>query len=111
MNGHTAAMSDIDFLGADGGKMAASFAAGCVATWGFLQGFFWRGLSKSYERRIKELEADNARCEQRQGQLEALLFFHGNDGLRDQMQAVLSEQRIEMLREFKRIWDAKEDKA
>jgi len=55
-------------------------------------------LSKSQERRIKDLERDKGECHQRVSQLEAFLFFHGGGELRSAMQNALSEERIERLK-------------
>lgn len=91
-------MGDLDWMGAEGGRLAAGFAAGCVATWTFLNGFFWRGIRKSYEARIELLETHNEQCSQRQLQLETMLWMHGPQQLRQQIQGVVSEQHVEMRR-------------
>jgi hypothetical protein len=89
-------VNELDWMGAEGGRLAAAFATGCVACWTFLQGFFWRGIRKSYEARIKLLEEHNDQCNQRQLQLETMLWMHGPQQLRQQMQSVVSEAHIEM---------------
>lgn len=89
-------VGEIEWLGAEGGRLSAAFATGCVATWTFLQSFFWRGIRKSYEARIELLEDHNEQCNQRQLQLETMLWMHGPQQLRQQMQAVVSEQHVEM---------------
>jgi hypothetical protein len=91
-------VGDIDWMGAEGGRLWAAFAAGCVGTWTFLQGFFWRGIRKSYEARIALLEEHNDQCHQRQTQLETMLWMHGPQQLRQQIQSVVSEQHVEMRR-------------
>lgn len=84
----------IDWLGADGGKLAAAFGAGCVATWGFIQMILIGPLKKQ----LAELKADckerDDRSAQRIGQLETLLLLHGPGQLRQQLQAALSEDRV-----------------
>jgi hypothetical protein len=98
MNTHqgAAVLGELDWLGAEGGRLAAAFGTGCVATWGFLQGFFWRGIRKSYEARIEVLEKDNERCEERQVRLETMLWMHGPSQLRQQLAGVISEVHLEV---------------
>lgn len=53
------AMNDLDWLGQDGGKLAMAFAAGCVATFGFMSavgGFLWKMIGGHRKDRITELE-------------------------------------------------------
>lgn len=103
MNGHTAAMSDFDFLGPDGGRLAVSFGTGCAAAWAFLRAI----VAGSLKARVKELERcreeDNERCERdlerankRINDLELMLWQHGPAQLRAAMQGVISEQRVEL---------------
>lgn len=103
MNGRATTMNELDWLGHDGGRLAAAFAAGCVATWGFLRTI----VTGSLKARVKELERcreeDNERCDRdlerankRINDLELMLFMHGPANLRAAMQAVVSEQRVEL---------------
>lgn len=53
------AMNDLDLLGQDGGKLAMAFAAGCVATFGFMSAvgsFIWKMIGGHRKDRITELE-------------------------------------------------------
>lgn len=53
-------MSDLDWLGQDGGKLAMAFAAGCVATFGFMTAighFLWKLIGGHRQDRIDELKA------------------------------------------------------
>ncbi len=57
------AMNDLDWLGQDGGKLAMAFAAGCVATFGFMSavgGFLWKMIGGHRKDRITELEKELA---------------------------------------------------
>lgn len=54
------AMNDLDWLGQDGGRLALAFAAGCVATFGFMSAvgsFLWKMIGGQRKDRITELEA------------------------------------------------------
>ena len=86
----------MDYLGPDGGKLAAAFGAGCAAAWGFGQMILVRPLQK----RVDELKADyqllKVECEKREAQgaqritqLETLLLLHGPAQLRTHLQAAL----------------------
>lgn len=84
------AMSNLDWLGQDGGKLALAFAAGCVATFGFMSavgGFIWKMIGGQRKDRITELETaladEKASCHQqiialnaRIQQLETLFTMH-----------------------------------
>lgn len=53
------AMSDIEWLGQHGGKLALAFAAGCIATFGFMMAvgsFLWKIIGGHRKDRISELE-------------------------------------------------------
>src|SRR3546814_20001684 len=93
---HGVAMA-IDFLGAEGGRLAMAFAAGCAATWAFLRTTFTAPLRT----RITELEgmvaAARTRCEamktrlvQRIRQLHELLSHMSPGPLRTNLPLVLS---------------------
>lgn len=52
-------MGDLNFLGADGGRLSLAFATGCVATFGFMSmvgGFIWKIIGGHRKDRITELE-------------------------------------------------------
>lgn len=82
-------MSNVDWLGADGGRLAGAFAAGCIATFAFMTAigsFIWRMVGGERDRRIKQLETDldaeKTRCNEmeirlgeRIHQLETILLF------------------------------------
>lgn len=106
-------MSEPDWLGQNGGALAAAFGSGTVAAYGFLKGI----VSSPLKKRVKELEdqvaeerirhrsemaEERRRCEAMEArlvdriqQLETLLLTHGNGALRQEMQRVVSEQRME----------------
>lgn len=103
MNSATTAGSRvaIDFLGADGGQLAAAFGAGCVATWGFIQMAMIGPLKSRISELKDEIGALKDECKdrddrqaQRINQLETLLLLHGSGPLRQQLQAALSEDRV-----------------
>ena len=97
MNSATTAgsrVSGIDWLGADGGSLAAAFGAGCVATWGFIQTVLVGPLKKQMTELKDECEKRDDRSAQRIQQLETLLLLHGSGELRQQLQAALSEERV-----------------
>lgn len=57
------AMNDLDWLGAEGGRLSGAFAAGCIATFGFMSAigaFLWRMIGNQRKDRITELEKDLA---------------------------------------------------
>lgn len=86
-------MSEIDYFGHEGGRMAMAFAAGCVAAFGFLStvgGFIWSFIDKARQDRIdelcKELMDERKRCDamedrlvRRIEQLETILMM-GSSG-------------------------------
>jgi hypothetical protein len=86
----TGAMNQLDYLGAEGGRLALAFAAGCVATFAFMTAigsFFWKLLGGHRKDRITDLENDlaaereNCRLElsrqsDRIQQLETLFTLH-----------------------------------
>lgn len=54
-----AIMSDVEYLGPDGGRLALAFAAGCLACFTFLSmvgGFIWKLVGKTRVDRIQALE-------------------------------------------------------
>lgn len=110
MRGGTVIVSDMDLLGADGGRIAAAFASGwaaCMALCTALGAFLWSQLGKAKDEQIASLkaqmEANEARCGEtvaalsnRVVQLETMLWMHGPQQIRAQVQAVVSEQHLEM---------------
>lgn len=57
----TTAMSNLDFVGSDGGRLAMAFAAGCIATFSFILaigGFIWKTIGGERKDRIAELKVD-----------------------------------------------------
>lgn len=103
-----AAMS-LDYTGEQGGLLSMAFAAGCLAAsafWGVIGRFMWSVLGKAKDDRIEQLEAtiaeNEARCAEtaaaqslRVQQLETLLLLHGSGALRQDLQRVISERRVE----------------
>lgn len=92
----------IDYTGAEGGRMAAAFAAGCTATWVFVRNLVMKPAIKSCHQQIAELRET---CEWLKDQLalkdnrihalETALFTSGIPELRKAMQGVISETRME----------------
>lgn len=89
-------VSSPDFLGIDGGRMALSFGAGCAAAWAFISKFVAAPTRKALDKRIQELEESHARCEERALRLETMLWMHGPQQLRQDIQRVISEEHMEM---------------
>lgn len=101
-----------DFLGEHGGRLAMAFGAGwaaCFALCTALGAFLWNILGKAKDDTIADLKATIAsneeRCEARDTaqqtrilQLETMLWMHGPQALRAEIQAVVSEQHLEMRR-------------
>lgn len=91
----------MDFLGPDGGLIATSFGTGCVACWGFVRMFMVPPLKArvaELKDELTDLKEDCAKRDERQArridQLETLLLMHGSGPLRQEMQKVVSEQRV-----------------
>lgn len=99
----------LDYTGAHGGQLAMAFAAGCVsctAFWGVLGRWLYAIIGKSKDDRIADLtatiKANEERCAEtaaaqsmRIQQLETLLLVHGSGALRQDLQKVISERRVE----------------
>lgn len=85
----------MDLLGADGGSLAAAFASGCVATWGFVQMILVGPLKKQITELKDECKERDDKQAARISQLETMLLLHGSGELRQQLQAALSETRVE----------------
>lgn len=84
----------MDLSGADGGALAAAFASGCAATWGFIQMVMIGPLKKQLAELKVECMAREARSGRRIDQLETLLLMHGPGPLRQDLQAAISEMRV-----------------
>ena len=84
----------MDLFGADGGSLAAAFASGCVATWGFVQMILIGPLKKQITELKDECKERDDRQANRISQLETLLLLHGSGPLRQELQAALSEERV-----------------
>ena len=96
-------LGGIDYTGAEGGRMALSFAAGCTATWVFVRNLVMKPAIKSCHQRCTDLEASVAWLkdqlavkDNRIGDLETALFTSGIPSLRAAMQGVVSEIRHEV---------------
>lgn len=92
----------MDLTGPEGGRMAASFAAGCTATWVFVRNLVMKPAIKSCHQRIADMEAQVAWLKEqleardrRIHDLEMALFNSGIPELRKAMQGVVSEVRME----------------
>lgn len=85
----------MDFMGADGGLVASSFGAGCVACWGFIQLILVGPLKAQISKLEAECEKREEKMADRIAQLETLLLVHGSGPLRQDLQKAISEQRTE----------------
>jgi len=100
-----AIMSDLEYLGPDGGRLAIAFAAGCFACFTFLStvgGFIWKLVGKTRVDRIAELEASlaeerqhcramEARLVDRIQSLETIVLFGRAGDVSQGAQAAISE--------------------
>lgn len=107
-------MSDMDFMGADGGRLSLAFAAGCVATFTFMMsigGFIWKLIGRSRIDRIEELKTaladEKARCAEmeirmtsRIEQLETVLLFETVGQVRQNAQMAISEMHQQIRQRF-----------
>ena len=101
--------AELDYLGPQGGLMALAFAAGCVACFSFcaLVGrFIWAAIGRVKDDEIAlikaEADADRDRCAamevrlvQRIQQLEGIILTIAPGSMRQQIQAAISEMRVE----------------
>lgn len=101
-------MSDVDWVGAEGGRLAVAFATGCTACFVFCLGLgrlLWGVLGKAKDDQITQLKADmvadRAQCSdmetrlvQRIQQLEGFVLAMSPGHLRQQVQQAISEQRV-----------------
>lgn len=101
--------NEIDYLGAEGGRLAMAFGSGAGAAWTFsvlVGATIWRLVEKVRQNRIAELEKSLAleteRCREMESRLtnrimvlESILLQHGGGPLRQAMQAAISELRIQ----------------
>lgn len=106
-------MNEIDFFGQEGGRLAAAFAAGCVAAFAFLSsigGFIWKIIGKTRQDRIEELSkaltkeqeryaAMEDRLVRRIEQLETILIMETAGNIRQATQLSISEIRRDYQRE------------
>ena len=95
-------MQDIDLLGADGGRLAMAFAAGCAACFAFLRTIFTSQLRTRIQELESTIETDRDRCSametrlvQRIQQLETFILAMSPGHLRQDFQKALSEQRMD----------------
>lgn len=100
---------NIDFTGADGGRLAMAFGAGCLATFGFLimiGRWLWGLIGKAKDDEIARMkiamEEDRKRCAdmetrlvQRVQTLEGFILSMAPGNLRQDFQRVISEQRLQ----------------
>jgi hypothetical protein len=98
-------MSDVEYLGPDGGRLALAFAAGCLACFTFLSlagGFIWKLIGKTRVDRITELEvalkeerehcrAMEARLVDRIQALETIILFERSGQVAQGAQGAISE--------------------
>lgn len=95
-------MNDIDLLGADGGRLAMAFAAGCAACYAFLRTIFTSPLRQRIQELEGQLVSDRERCGemetrlvQRIQQLEGFILAMSPGHLRQDFQKAISEQRVD----------------
>ena len=101
-------MTDIDWLGVDGGKMALAFGAGWGTCLAFLTGLIviaFRFVTKSHEKRLAAAEAAHAECRKdnealkdRVKALELMLWQHGPSQIRKELGSVISELHMDVRR-------------
>lgn len=114
-------MPGVDWMGAHGGELAASFAGGCVSTAGIMMmvgRWIWERFGDT---RIKELEAQVARVESERArdremcmreterlqdkvdrleeQLRTIMLVSNPPAMRAQVQGVISETRVTQIAE------------
>jgi hypothetical protein len=101
---------DLDYTGPQGGLLALAFAAGCVACFAFctlIGKFLWGVLAKAKDDEIARLkvaaEEDRQHCREMEERLvariqnlEGALVMGVPGHLRAQVQAALSEQRLDI---------------
>ena len=85
----------LDLAGADGGSLALAFGAGCTAAWGFMQRILIGPLKQQLADLKTECRERDAAAQARIDQLQTLLLVHGPGPLRQELQAVISEARVE----------------
>lgn len=105
---------DVDYLGAEGGRLAMAFAAGCLACFTFMMmvgSFVWKLIGKTRTDRITELEKalekEQVHCREmeirlgnRIQQLEAVILFERTGQVAQNAQKAISEVHADM-RELK----------
>lgn len=102
------AMTDIDWFGAEGGRLWAAAGAGATACFTFIMGFVYiafRFVTRSHEARLAAAEAaheqcreDNEKLSDRVKLLESLLLMHGPGQLKAELQAAISELHMDVRR-------------
>lgn len=85
----------MDFLGPEGGQLAMSFGAGCVACWGFIQLALIGPLKAQLAELKEECEKREAQMSARIYQLETILLMHGSGPLRQDLQKAISEIHVD----------------
>lgn len=84
----------MDFMGPDGGLIATSFGAGCVACWGFIQMALLGPMKKQFSKLEETCERRDEAQSRRIEQLETALLMHGTGPLREAVQKAISEVRV-----------------
>jgi hypothetical protein len=101
-------MSEVDWMGAEGGRLATAAASGWVACFVFCLGIgrlLWAVLGKAKDDQIAQLKtdmaADRLQCAEmetrmvaRIQQLEGFILAMSPGHLRQQIQSAISEQRV-----------------
>jgi hypothetical protein len=95
-------MDNLDILGADGGRLAMAFAAGCAACFAFLRTIFTTPLRQRIRQLDDALEADRKRCADmevrlvsRIQNLEGLFIRTASGDFRQEIQMAISELRMD----------------
>lgn len=64
------ALPDIDFTGAQGGRLAIAYAAGCVSGYGFAIRTAYKAVKQRLDKVEQDAREDQFRCDQRIAALE-----------------------------------------
>ena len=101
-------MTDIDWFGADGGRLAVAFGTGWATCLALLTGFVviaFRFVTRSHEDRLKAAEEAHEECrrladdqKKRIEALELMLFVHGPAQIRKELGPVISELHMDVRR-------------
>lgn len=102
------AMTDIDWFGADGGRLAVAFGTGAAGCFALIMGFVYiafRFVTRSHEDRLKAAEAGHEECRRDNEQLKRevellrnLLLLHGPAQIRKELGSVISELHMDVRR-------------